>query len=164
MAFKIIPCYKMKSKTWLKIKSLNSKTKNIHQEDIHKKYISKVNGFLRKVLLCLWVETSHQSDKRTLWMEEHKSIPQNKRSNQGTLKTQMSLSIKWMQIAWGMRKNEYICLTLLRACGVIYCGNQKTNVKWISHFGLRRVINTFDNLVALPYGTIINDMFWILHS
>ena len=87
----------------------------------------------------------YHSHKRTLWMEEPISNSQSGRRNQGRLKRQIPFkmkSIKRMLIAWEWGINEYIYLTLLWSCGVISSGNQKTEEKWISYFGLGRVIKT----------------------
>ena len=103
------------------------------------------NKFQERSSLFVSLEQVYPSHKRTLWMEEPISNSQIGRSNQGRLRRQMPFkmkSIKRMLIAWEWGTNEYICLTLLRSCGVISSGNQNTEAKWISYFGLGRVIKT----------------------
>ena len=82
MAFKIIPCYKLKSKSFI-VKSQNSKTNILHQ----RKYAEGINQQIKRIAQrgsssSVSLKQVYHSHKRTLWMEEPLPISESIRSNQ----------------------------------------------------------------------------------
>ena len=91
MAFKIIPCYKLKAKRII-VKNQNSKKNNLCQRkhaEIKNQQIKRIaqRGYYPSVSL----KQVYYSQKNILWMEEPIPNSQSRRTNQGRLKRQMSL-------------------------------------------------------------------------